>query len=145
MNWRLVGYFFMFSLDVFNIIWNIWHWIRTINQTHHSTLALNTLMWLIGSAIPCVQKYIFHAYICTIIGQLVFVLYSVKDSLQPMINSVSCFKFLSTFSGISKSRWNVLVSHITSILSLMYTPLFIRTWLNCYNFFWWYYHTDTKD
>ena len=51
------------------------------------------------------------------------------DSLRFMINSISCFKFLWIYSG--KSKWKVLGSLITSILSAMYSPSAIMARLNC--------------
>ena len=34
---------------------------------------------------------------------------------------------------------------ITNLLSSICTSILIMTWLNCCNFFWWFYCVDTKD
>ena len=45
----------------------------------------------------------------------------------------------------SQWKWKVFRSLITSILPLMYAPMFKMTLLNCCKHFWWLYNADTKD
>ena len=70
-----------------------------------------------------------------------FILSLAKDSLRFMINSNSCFKFLSTPLGKSKSKSKVLVFLITAIFS----SGIIMIWLKYCKVFWWFYCADTKD
>ena len=57
-----------------------------------------------------------------------------------MISLVSYYRFFSTSLGKSKSK--VLGSLVATILSLMYTPMNIMTWLNCCKVFWWFYFVN---
>ena len=69
------------------------------------------------------------------------ILFSAKNSLLFIINSISCFKLLSTSLGQSKWKWKVLESLIT----IIFPSIIIMAFLNCCKLFWWFYYADTKD
>ena len=81
----------------------------------------NKYTWFIRFAVFLVHEYRFNADILTI---SFFILFSAKDWLIFMMNSISCFKFSSTSLGQSKLKQNVLESLITIIFSsLIIVPL----------------------
>ena len=66
---------------------------------------------------------------------------SQKKPLCFVTKSILCFRLLPTF--LSKSKWRVIYSVImTSLFSLVITPIVITTWLNCCKAFWWFYYVD---
>ena len=77
-------------------------------------------MWFTCFAVFRIHEYCFHAYILTIIVQSqLFILFSTKNSLIFIINSISRFKFSSEYFGQYKSKQNVLGSLTTITFSSM--------------------------
>ena len=64
-----------------------------------------------------------------------FILFSARNLLLFIINSISCYKFSSTFFSESKLKQKILGSLITIIFS----AIIIKT------LFQWFYYADTKD
>ena len=100
-------------------------------------------MWFIHFAVFCVHEYFMETILylgsnCLI---SVFILFSDKDALLLIINSVSCFKFLSTFLGQSKLQRKGL----ESLIKIIFSSMIIVTWLNYCKIFWRFYYADTKD
>ena len=73
----------------------------------------------------------------------IFILCAAKNLLCIIIWSISCLKFLSTSLSISKWKWKVLASELTSLLLSIRALIIIMTWLNCCKVFLWFYCANT--
>ena len=58
-----------------------------------------------------------------------------------VINSISYFKFLSTYFGQSKLKQK----NLESLITIIFFWMIVITWLNCCKLLWWFYYDDTKD
>ena len=98
-------------------------------------------MWFIRFAAFCAHEYYFHAYIWTTVVQtLFFILFSAKDSLLFMINSILCFKFSSTSSG----QWKPKSKNLGSLITIIFSSIIIMTRWNCCKLVWWFYCVDKR-
>ena len=58
-----------------------------------------------------------------------------------IINSISYFKFLSTYFGQSKLKQK----NQGSLITIIFFWMIVITWLNYCKLLWWFYYDDTKD
>ena len=93
----------------------------------------NKFVWFNRFTVSCVHEYHFHAF------QSCSFSYNFVDRV-----STSYFRLLSALRVKSKQ---VLLNSviITSLVSSMYSPIIIMTWLNFCKVFWRCYYADTKD
>ena len=113
--------------------WCTWHILEylTLNKNNQATqthcLTLQLLLW-----VYCFCTAVLHFSMCK--KQLSLVLFL---SLYIKIYSFACYRLLSVLLFKLKRIVFSTVS-ITCLLSSVYTPTIIMTWLNCCNVFWWY-------
>ena len=136
------------------LLWCTWYNIEYLRlnknhqiiQTYHFTLEL--LFW-----VYCFYTVVLFFSTCKkwirlylnndkVISFLLYAQLKVHNVLWQ--NKYLCFKLLQT--SLCKSKWIAFSFFIIKcLLSSMFTPIIIMTWLNYCKMFWWLYYVDTKN